>query len=59
MKLTLFFLIILGFCLFVNFTWYLFLQLFRMFDNYMMDKQFKKINYEKMKCENGKTWYVG
>lgn len=40
-------------------SWQIFVRLFKMFDDYMMDRHFKKMGYEKLKCQEDKTWYVG
>jgi hypothetical protein len=39
--------------------WWLFLRLFKWFDDYMQDRHWQKKGYQKMKGEDGKTWYVG
>lgn len=39
--------------------WWMFLRLFKFFDNYMQDRYWRKQGYRKMKSEDGTTWYVG
>jgi hypothetical protein len=39
--------------------WWIFLQLFKKFDNYMQDRYWAKRGFEKIKGEDGKEWYVG
>lgn len=42
-----------------NIAWHIFIYLFKMLDDYMMDKHFEKLGYEKAKCKEGKDWYIG
>jgi|688.fasta_scaffold189729_3 hypothetical protein len=39
--------------------WWIFLQTFRLVDNYLQDRYFAKMGWKKMKDDSGKTWYVG
>ena len=39
--------------------WYAFLYGFRLFDNYLQERNFRKKGFVKEIDEHGKTWYVG
>jgi len=39
--------------------WWLFLQVFRIVDNYMQDRQFRKMGWDKVIDKDGQVWYVG
>lgn len=39
--------------------WWVFLQTFKIVDDYLQDRQFRKKGWKKMKDDSGQTWYVG
>lgn len=39
--------------------WWIFLRTFKMVDDYLQDRHFRKKGWDKMIGQDGKVWYVG